>query len=106
MLRTATTSVGPRPGLAWNTGNDDGTARIMTPSSATAFTTVLGNISAALLAAVGGLPVTTASFQAEIKGTFDTGASPTGTLKLQLASETGGTTVTAKAGSFLRYRAI
>jgi hypothetical protein len=34
------------------------------------------------------------------------GASPSGTVKVQLASETAGTTVTIKAGSYLRYRSI
>lgn len=105
-LRTATATVGPRPGLAWPTGMTDGVARILTPSSATAFTTVNGNISAALLAAVGGLPNTTASFHAEIKGSVRAGASPAGTVKVQMASETAGTNVTVKAGSFLKYRTI
>lgn len=34
------------------------------------------------------------------------GASPGGTFKLQLASETAGTNVTMKAGSFLKYRTV
>ena len=105
-LRTATASVGPRPGLAWPTGMTDGVAIIRTPSSATAFTTAFGNISAALLAAVGGLPNTTASFPAQIKGSVRAGAVPVGNVRLQLASETAATNVTAKAGSFLKYRAI
>jgi len=106
LMRTATTTVGPRPGLAWATGMADGVATIQTPSSATAFTTVNGNIAAPLLAAVGGLPSTTQSFQGYIWGTVLAGASPSGTVRVQLASETAGTTVTYKAGSFLRYRVI
>lgn len=105
-LRTATTTVGPRPGLAWPTGLTDGVAQIRTPSSATAFTTVNGNINAALLAAVGGLPNTTQSYPAFIKGALITGASPSGTVKIQLASETAATNVTAKAGSYIKYRII
>lgn len=105
-LRTATATVGPRPGLIWSAGLTDGVARIDTPSSATADTLVLGNFNAALLAAVGGLPNATMSYPAKISGSAIAGASPTGTIRLQLASETAGTTVTAKAGSFLKYRAI
>ena len=105
-LRTATATVGPRPGLAWPTGMTDGVAVIYTPSSATAFTTVNGNISAALLAAVGGLPNTTASFPAQIRGSVRAGAVPVGNVRLQMASETAATNVIAKAGSYLKYRVI
>jgi len=106
MCRTATATIGPRPGLAWPTGGADGTASIYTPSSGTAETMVHGNIAAALLAAVGGLPTTTGSYGAKVQGIFKAGASPSGTVKLQLASETAGTNVIAKAGSFLKYRTI
>lgn len=106
MLRTATATVGPRPGLAWASGGTDGVARIDTTSSATAALIANGNITASLLAAVGGLPNTTASFPAQITGTFIAGASPSGTIRLQMASETAGTNVTVKAGSWLKYRTI
>lgn len=104
MTRTATTTVGPRPGLAWPTGMTDGVARIKQTSSSTAELTTNGNIAAAMLCAVGGLPTTTGSFPANIKGMVVAGASPGGTVKVQLASETAGTTVTIKAGSFIKYR--
>lgn len=105
-LRTATTTVGPRPGLAWPTGAVDGVARIDTPSSATARLLTNGNINAALLAAVGGLPNTTQSYPGRIEGTLIMGAAPSGAVRVQLASETAGTNVTMKAGSWLRYREI
>lgn len=106
MLRTATATVGPRPGLAWPTGGTDGVAELFMPTSATAQVLAFGNINAALLAAVGGLPNTTQSWPARISGTFRAGASPSGTVKVQLASETGGTNVTAMTGSYLKYRVI
>lgn len=106
LLRTATATVGPRPGLAWATGMTDGVADIYMPSSGTAQTLVFGNTNAALLAAVGGLPNNTQSYPSKISGTVIAGASPSGTVKVQLASETAGTNVTAKVGSFLRYRTI
>lgn len=106
LCRTATTTVGPRPGLAWPTGGTDGVADIYMPTSATSQVLAFGNINTPLLAAVGGLPNTTQSYPARIGGIFIAGASPSGTVKVLLASETAGATVTAKAGSFLKYRAI
>ncbi len=106
MVRTATTTVGPRPGLAWATGLTDGVAFIQQTSSATANVFANGNINAAILAPVGGLPNTTQSYPALIEGCAVAGATPSGSIRVQLASETAGTTVTAKAGSFLRYRAV
>ncbi len=43
-------------------------------------------------------------YPANIKGVVVAGASPSGTVNVQLASETAGTTVTIKAGSFIKYR--
>jgi hypothetical protein len=106
MVRTATATVGPRPGVAWPTGMSDGAVAIQQTSSATANVFANGNISAAVLAPVGGLPTTTASWPAFAWGAVSAGASPSGTVKVQLASETAGTTVTIKAGSYLRYRSF
>lgn len=102
--RTATATVGPRPGLAWATGLSDGAALIKQPSAATTELTTYGNISAAMLCAVGGVPTTTGSWLARVTGCATAGAAPSGTIKVQLASETAGTNVTIKAGSFLKYR--
>lgn len=104
MLRTATATVGPRPGLAWATGMTDGVATIETTSSATAKLITNGNIASALLAAVGGLPTTTGSWPATIKGIVQAGAAPTSTIRVQMASETAGTNVTVRANSFIRWR--
>ena len=104
--RTATATVGPRPGLAWPTGSTDGVAMVDMPTSATARVLVNGNVNAALLAAVGGLPNTTQSYPAAIYGNITMGANPSGTVKVQLASETAATNVTIKAGSYLKYREI
>lgn len=101
-----TLTVGPRPGLAWPTGMLDGIATIEMPTSATAKTVLNGNIAASMLAAVGGLPSLTQSFLATISGVMVSGLIPSGTLRVQLASETNLTNVTIKAGSFLAYRKI
>jgi hypothetical protein len=106
MVRTATATVGPRPGVAWPTGMTDGVTFIQQTSSATANVFANGNVNAAVLAPVGGVPNTTQSWPAIIEGMAVAGASPSGNIRLQFASETAGTTVTVKAGSFLKYRLI
>lgn len=106
MVRTATATVGPRPGMAWATGLSDGVAFIQQTSSATANVFANGNIAAAVLAPVGGVPTTTGSWPALIEGLVMVGATPSGNIRVQLASETNGTTVTMKAGSFLKYRTV
>lgn len=106
LCRTATSTVGPRPGIAWSTGLTDGVASIYTPSSATAEVQQHGNASAAVLAPVGGLPNATQSYGAKIMGTLIAGVSPAGQTRIQLASETAGTNVTIKAGSWLKFRTI
>lgn len=102
--RTATATVGPRPGVAWPTGMTDGMVEVRIPSAAGTEVMQFGNISGAVLAPVGGLPNTTNSWPGRIVGDVRAGASPSGTMKMQIASETAGTTVTVKAGSWLKYR--
>lgn len=108
LVQTATTTVGPRPGLTWGTGLVNGAVRITVPSSASAEAVVhapISNVAGTAQCPVGGLPTTAASYLSTIMGTFLSGTTPT-PIKVQLASETSGTTVTIKAGSFLRYRII
>ncbi len=106
LLRTATATVGPRPGIYWPAGLTDGVAEIRVPSSATGNLLQYGNIAAAFMAPVGGLPNTTQSWLGTMLATFTAGATPSGLFRLQLASETAGTSVTVKAGSWIRYRTI
>lgn len=106
LLRTATNTVGPRPGLAWPTGMTDGAAMIMMPSSATANLISNGNINAAMLITVGGVPNANQSYLATIQGMMLAGGAPGSSLRVQLASETAGTNVTMMAQSFIRWRDI
>jgi hypothetical protein len=107
MIRTATASVNPRAGLAWPTGMTDGVAQIMESQAVTGTPLfAFGNVNAALLIAVGALPNTTQSWPVSIKGMIRAGATPSGTVRVQLASETAGTAVKMMIGSFLRYRII
>lgn len=105
LMRTATATVGARPGIAWPTaGMTDAIAEIRASSSATAQVLAYGNSAAAVLNANTGLATTTGSFAAKVEATLLMGASPAGNFRLQLASETAGTNVTLKAGSWMRYR--
>jgi hypothetical protein len=107
MLRTAgANTVSPRLGLAWPTGMSDGVASLYQSQSATAELQAHGNVNAAVLIAAGSITNNTQSWPAHALGVVTAGASPSGSVRLQIASETAGTTVTVKAGSFLRYRSI
>lgn len=106
LLQTAATATGPRPGLSWPTGLTDGAVQLLTPSSATANLNTNGAINASVLVAVGGLPATARSYLGTMNGLIVAGATPSGDLQIQLASETGGTNVTMRAGSFIAYRTI
>lgn len=105
MIRTATATVNPRVGLAWPTGMTDGVAMIEEAQTAAAVPIVAnGNIAAALLIAVGGIPNTTQSWPVRVQGMVRAGATPAGNVRIRLASETAGTTVRTVSGSFLKYR--
>lgn len=105
LIRTATATVNPRVGLSWPTGLTDGVGVVRESQAATGTPLFAsGNPGAALLVAVGGLPNNTTSWPVEVSGIVIAGASPSGVVRVQLASETSGTNVTIKAGSFIRYR--
>lgn len=106
LLRTATATVGARPGFAWPTGLSDGGGRIDAPNSATAVAVQCFPTLATANAASTGLANTTASHLSLGHAYFLTGASPSGAFQVTLASETAGTNVTARAGSFLQWREI
>lgn len=105
-LRTATATIGPRPGLTWPTGTTDGGVGIWAPNSATAEAIARQPAGVAAVAASTGVPNTTASWPGFISGEVQMGASPSGSVQVTLNAETAGTTVTMKAGSFLRYREV
>src|SRR3990172_6355858 len=88
LMRTATATVGPKPGIAWPTGMTDGIATLRVATSATAFLTANGNVNAALLVAVTGVPNTTQSWPGILEASVLAGATPSGN---------SGTNVTMKA---------
>ena len=104
-IRTATATVNPRVGFAWSTGLTGGVAMIRESQTATTILMTNGSIAAALLTAVGGLTNTTASWPVSIDVSLQADASPSGATRVQLASETAGTTVRiVTGGSFCKYR--
>ncbi len=107
LTRTAATATGVQPGIAWPTGTiTDAVVEVRQSTSATAQVLAFGNSGAVVQALGTALPNITLSWPAKIAGTLITGASPSGNLRVIVASETAGTNVTIKAGSWLRYREI
>lgn len=107
MLRTNAAATNPRVGLSWSIGLSDGVAVIQQSQAATgAPLFASGNTNAALLIAVGGLPNANQSWPCRIDGFVRAGASPQRHINVQLASETAGTTVSIKAGSYIGFRTI
>lgn len=105
-LRTATATVGARPGVSFPTGLTDSVCYVMAPNSATSFAHQNFANTTTANAASTGLTNTTNSQQGQILATLIVGASPSGNFQITLASETAATNVTMKAGSWFRYREI
>lgn len=105
LLRTATATVGARPGIAWPAGYSDGAAYMQAPNSLTAIAMQMNAPAAGTAnAASTGLPVVARSYAGQMQAILMMGASPSGSFQVTLASETNGTSVTMAAGSFIRYR--
>jgi len=83
-LQSADITVGPQPGVAWNTGNTDGVAHITTTesSSTLAVANIPDGVDAAALAT--SFPDTTNSYPAQVKASFETGPSPSGAFTITL----------------------
>ena len=84
-LRSSSTTTGPQPGVAWNSGNDDGVAHILSTDATTTGSMI--NITNGVDARVGAttFPDTTNSYPAQVKASFKTGASPSGAFSITLA---------------------
>jgi hypothetical protein len=105
-VQTVTTTVGPRPAVGWSTGLSGGAGQVIVTSGTTASAQSNAPAGSTLLAPAGGLPLANTSYPAFIKASFITSAAPSGTFRVQLATETALTNVTVKAGSWLKYRTI
>ena len=105
LLRTGTATVGARPGIAWPTVADGG-AWIDAPNSLTAAAMRIWGARTAQNAASTGLADTASSHYSKLEALIVSGPTPSGSFQVTLASETGGTAVTMKAGSYIMYREI
>jgi hypothetical protein len=105
-LRTATATIGARPGVSWPTGLTDNIGRAEAVNSATASSLRFWGGTGTAAANSTGLPDTTNSHFGTCDCVMRTGASVSGNFQITLQAETAGTTVTMKAGSFIMYREI
>jgi hypothetical protein len=106
MLRTATATIGARPGISWPSGLTDAIARLEAANSLTAGAYQLFGARTTKNAASTGLATTTDSHYGDLEAMIIVGASPSGDFQITLATETAATNVTMKAGSFIAYREI
>lgn len=85
-LTSASASKGPQPGVSWNSGNDGGVAFIETTESTT--TTKIANLTNGVngAALATSFPDATNAYPAQIKASFKTGATPSGTFNVTLQS--------------------
>jgi hypothetical protein len=105
LLRTGTATVGARPGIAWPTVADGG-AWVDAPNSVTAAAMRIWGARNTQNALSTGLADTVSSHYAKLEALIVSGPTPSGNFQVTLASETAGTTVTMKAGSYIMYREI
>lgn len=107
LIRTATTTSGVRPGIAWPSGLDDGASAVFVPTSNTASAQRWQGAKTTQFAAGTGLPTTTDSYLVDIDAYLITGGAPSGTFQITFASETANAVlVTVRAGSWIAYREI
>lgn len=106
LLRTATATVGARPGVTFPSNLTDATLRMEASNSLTASAIQLFGARTTKNAASTGLATTTDSHWGSLDGIMITSGTTSGNLQITLASETAGTNVTMKAGSILMYREL
>ena len=106
LLRTATATVGARPGVAWPSGLVDSVMRMEASNSLTTSAIRTWGARSTLNAASTGLATTTNSHWGSLDGIMITDVNVSGNFQITLASETAGTNVTMKAGSILMYREL
>ncbi len=107
-LRTSVQTTNPRTALVWSTGLTDGVAVMeQTSNSVSSPVTIAGNPNnGTIIMGLTALPNNTMSWPCLITGSAIAGASPSNSIRLQMASEIAGDTVTVKAGSFFKYRTL
>ena len=106
-LQSAATTTGARPGITWpSAGVEQNAAWMMSPNTATAFSSRFWGNTAAAHAAATGVPVANEDVFGAGWALLRTGASPSGDFTITLASEIAASEARIMANSFLRYRLI
>jgi hypothetical protein len=106
LLRTATATVGARPGIAWPSNLTDGTARVEASNALTTSALRSWGAKTTQNAASTGLATTADSHYGGIEALIITSGTTSGDFQITLASETAGTNVQIKSGSFIMYREL
>lgn len=105
-LQSVATTTGARPGIIWPSGTVQETAWMLSPNNATAFASRFWGAPSTANASATGMAVINEGFFGRVEGQFVTGASPSGSLTISLASEIAGSEVRMMANSWIRYRTI
>jgi hypothetical protein len=108
MIQTATATNNPRTAWEWATSLVEGAVQIFQTSSGSGVQAYeSGNISAAVQIPAGGLPTGATTWPVRIWAvTVAGGTAPGGFNQVSMAAETAGTTMTVKAGSFMKWRTL
>jgi hypothetical protein len=106
LLRTATKTVGARPGVTWPLNLTDAIMRMEASNSLTASAVRTWGAQTTQNAASTGLATTTNSHWGSLDGIMITAANTTGDFQITLATETAGTNVTMKGESLIMYREL
>lgn len=110
LVRSATgggaAGVAPQPCITWPTNVGDGVYYVQQAGSSSSTVPRYGNTSANFTSGVADIIDNTGSWPVFMCCTFITPANVSGDWKLQVRSESAGTAVTVRAGSYLRYRRI
>jgi len=105
-MQSSVTTTGVRPGISWPTGTTQETAWMQSSTSVTAFTSRFWGAPTTANAGATSAAVANEGQHGRFEGQFVTGGSPTGSLRITLASEIAASEVRLMANSWLRYRTI
>jgi len=106
LLRTATATVGARPGVSWPNNLTDSIMRMEASTALTTSVIRTWGLRNTQNATSTGLATTADSHWGSLDGMIITSGTTSGEFQITLASETAGTNVTIKAGSVLMYREL
>jgi hypothetical protein len=104
-LLRADSFAAPQPGATWPTGYSDGAGRIESATGTNSQAASNQPAGTALLSNAFGWPGAD-SWPGSLSAMLFMGASPSGNFQMTLQSSSSGTSVTMRAGSWLRYRTV